>query len=83
MGVTDLSGIHYVPESDRLLVISDSNNLLLEVSLAGQILKTYPLPGKKQEGITVDGDGFLYIAQDEKEAPLKFSPADNADDTNP
>ena len=83
VGVTDLSGIHYVPASGHLLIISDSNNLLLEVSLAGQVLKTHPLPGKKQEGITMDGDGFLYIAQDDKEAPLKFSPVDNANDTNP
>jgi uncharacterized protein YjiK len=83
VGVTDLSGIHYAPASGRLLIISDSNNLLLEVSLTGQVLETYPLPGKKQEGITTDGDGSLYIAQDAKEAPLKFSSLDNANATNP
>jgi uncharacterized protein YjiK len=82
VGVTDLSGIHYVPSSQRLLIISDSNNLLLEVSLTGEVLETYPLPGKNQEGVTTDGDGFLYIAQDKKEAPLKFKALDNRDDTN-
>jgi uncharacterized protein YjiK len=82
VGVTDLSGIHYDPSSSRLLIISDANNLLLEVSMTGQVLGTYPLPGKKQEGITTDGDGFLYIAQDAKEAPLKFTSLDNANDTN-
>jgi len=82
VGVPDLSGIHYVPSSQRLLIISDSNNLLLEVSLTGEVLETYPLPGKNQEGVTTDGDGFLYIAQDKKEAPLKFKALDNRDDTN-
>lgn len=80
VGVTDLSGIHYVPSSRRLLIISDANNLLLEVSLTGQVLETYPLPGKKQEGITIDEEGSLYIAQDRKEAPLKFTPLGNVVD---
>lgn len=82
VGVTDLSGIHYVPSSHRLLIISDANNLLLEVSLTGQVLETYPLPGKKQEGITRDEEGSLYIAQDTKEALLKFTPLDNTNNTN-
>lgn len=83
VGVTDLSGIHYVPSSRCLLIISDTNNLLLEVGLTGQVLETYELPGKKQEGITTDEDGFLYIAQDTKEALLKFTPLDKANATNP
>lgn len=82
VGVTDLSGIHYNPSSRRLLVISDANNVLLEVSLLGQVLKTSLLPGKKQEGITTDEAGFLYIAQDNKEALLKFASFNNAHDTN-
>ncbi|NIN37066.1 MAG: hypothetical protein GTO60_19020, partial [Gammaproteobacteria bacterium] len=71
-------GIHYTPSSRRLLIISDANNLLLDVSLTGQVLETYLLPGKKQEGITIDEDGFLYIAQDTDEALLKFASLDNA-----
>lgn len=73
IGVTDLSEIYYVPSSSDLIIISDDNDLLLEVSLTGQVLATYPLPGKKQEGVTRDGDGFLYIAQDTKEALVKFT----------
>jgi len=79
VGVTDLSGIHYLPTSRRLLIISDANNLLLEVSLTGEVLETHPLPGKKQEGVTIDDDGFLYIAQDTKDALLKFASLENAD----
>jgi uncharacterized protein YjiK len=74
IGVTDLAGIEYDPASGGLLIISDSNNLLLEVSLTGQVVATYPLPGDKQEGITLDADGLIYIAQDQKEALQKFTP---------
>ncbi len=81
VGVTDLSGIHYISSSHRLLVISDTNNLLLVVSLSGQVLETYSLPGKKQEGITLDEDGFLYVAQDAKQGFRKFRPT-NVGDTN-
>jgi hypothetical protein len=72
VGVTDLSGITYVPSYDSLLITSDTHNLLLETSLDGEILNTYPLPGENQEGITVDGDGSLYIAQDTNKPPLKL-----------
>ena len=80
VGVTDLSGIHYEPSSRRLLIVSDDNNLLLEVSLTGQVLEAYLLPGEKQEGITVDKAGSLYIAQDTKDALVKFSSLDRAGD---
>ena len=82
VGVTDLSGIHYAPSSRRLYIISDINDLLLEVSLAGQVLEIYPLPGKKQEGVTTDEDGDLYIAQDGKTALLRFTSPNNTDKTN-
>lgn len=74
VGVTDLSGLEYDSSSSHLFVISDKNDLLLEVSLTGQILKAHTLPGKDQEGIAFDDDGFLYIAQDAKDGPLKFRP---------
>ena len=80
VGVTDLSGIHYTPSGRRLLIISDANNLLLDVSLTGQVSETYLFPGKKQEGNTIDEDGFLYIAQDTDEALLKFVSLDSAND---
>lgn len=73
LGITDLSGIHYVSSNRRLLIVSDDNNLLLEVSLDGQVLATYLLPGKKQEGVTLDGDGSLYVAQDSKEALIRLT----------
>jgi uncharacterized protein YjiK len=75
IGSPDLSGIHYEPSWDQLIVISDSDDLAIEVTLDGELVNAYPLPGKDQEGITIDRDGFLYIAQDSSRGLLKFSPS--------
>ena len=63
-GVTDLSGIHYDSANDRLYVISDGTNTFFEITRTGEVLRSYAFPGNDQEGITVDPEGFLYIAQD-------------------
>lgn len=62
--VVDLSGLQYDSARDLLYVISDKMNLLLELSRTGEVLDTFVLPEKDQEGITFDADGFLYIACD-------------------
>jgi uncharacterized protein YjiK len=62
--VGDLSGLHYDQASDHLYVISDMLDTFFEITKTGKILKSFPLPGKDQEGITLDGAGFVYIAQD-------------------
>ena len=64
LGVSDLSGLHYDRASDHLYVISDTTNTFFEITRAGKVLRSYTLPGEDQEGITMDGEGFLYIAQD-------------------
>lgn len=64
LGVMDLSGLHYDRVNDRLLIISDATNTFFETSRAGEILRSYAFPGDNQEGITLDGDGYIYIAQD-------------------
>ena len=60
----DLAGIFYDPANNRLYVVSDRENLLLEMDRSGNVHATYVLPGKTQEGITRDHEGFFYIAQD-------------------
>ncbi len=75
LGVTGLSDITYDPAAERFLVISDSENVALLANLAGRVLNQYPLAGKDQEGITLDADGFLYIAQDSDKGLLKFGSA--------
>lgn len=64
LGVSDLSGIHYDAKSGHLFVIADGPNLFLEVTRDGEILREYALPGNDQEGITLDDEDFMYLAQD-------------------
>ena len=60
----DLAGIFYHPPNNRLYVVSDKEDLMLEMDLSGKVFASYELPGKTQEGITRDDEGFFYIAQD-------------------
>jgi uncharacterized protein YjiK len=64
LGVGDLSGLHYDRTRDHLYVISDMLDTFFEITRTGKVLKSFPLPGTDQEGITLDGAGFVYIAQD-------------------
>jgi uncharacterized protein YjiK len=64
METTDLSGMHYDAKRNLLVIISDTEDLLMEVSLDGKVLATRPLTGVNQEGITFDDEGNMYIAQD-------------------
>jgi uncharacterized protein YjiK len=62
--VMDLSGLDYDPANDHLYVISDTTNTFLEITRNGEVLKAYAFPGKNQEGVSVDSEGFLYFVQD-------------------
>ena len=64
LNAIDLSGLYHDQGSDHLYVISGVGNTLFELTRDGDILATYTLPGDNQEGIAVDENGFLYIAQD-------------------
>ena len=64
LNAIDLSGLYHDQGSDHLYVISGVGNGLFELTRDGDILATYTLPGDNQEGIAMDEDGFLYIAQD-------------------
>jgi uncharacterized protein YjiK len=73
MTVFDLSGLHYDAKKNRLLVISDGGNAIMQITPKGKVLKTERLPGLNQEGIAVDEAGFVYVAQDSG-GILKFKP---------
>jgi myo-inositol-hexaphosphate 3-phosphohydrolase len=64
LGVLDLSGLYYDEINDHLCAISDAMNTFLEITRDGKIVRSYAFPGYNQEGIAVDREGFLYIAQD-------------------
>lgn len=60
----DPAAMYYDPETKLLNVVSDADNILVEITLDGKIVKEYAFLGDNQEGITRDDQGFLYIAQD-------------------
>ena len=64
MNFIDISGLAYDPQDDVLVLISDTTNLLVEMNRDGTILSKYLLPGDEQEGVTLDGLGYMYIAQE-------------------
>src|SRR3989344_3880627 len=62
--VVDLSGIHFDDATRHLWVLSDTENLALEVTLDGAYVHRYGVPGDSQEGIT-SVEGMIYIVEDQ------------------
>jgi len=60
----DPSAMSYDSETGLLNIISDADNILVEITLDGKLIKEYAFLGDNQEGITKDDEGYLYIAQD-------------------
>ena len=63
-GFIDVSGLHYDANNDVLILIGDAVNGIFYARRSGELLAGHALPGDNQEGITVDAEGNLYIAQD-------------------
>ncbi|MCD6515814.1 MAG: SdiA-regulated domain-containing protein [Candidatus Aminicenantes bacterium] len=60
----DPAAMHFDSRSGLLNIVSDADNILVEIDLKGKIIKEYAFLGDGQEGITIDKEGYLYIAQD-------------------
>jgi uncharacterized protein YjiK len=67
----DLTAVTWSEALSRLLVIAESDDRLLLVSPAGTITGTWPLPGERQEGLALDPEGTLWIA-DERRGLLRI-----------
>ena len=63
-GFIDVYGLHYDANNDVLILIGDAVNGIFYARRSGELLAGHALPGDNQEGIAVDADGNLYIAQD-------------------
>ncbi|MBN2132266.1 MAG: SdiA-regulated domain-containing protein [Sedimentisphaerales bacterium] len=63
-GIIDVSGLNHDATTDRILVVSDATNTMLEYTRDERLLNVWAFPGDNQEGVTVDDEGFIYIAQD-------------------
>ena len=62
--IDDPATIHYDAARRVLCVVSDADNIYVEINLDGTLVVEYAFPGDNQEGITWDEEGYLYIAQD-------------------
>jgi hypothetical protein len=71
-GYEDLTAITYVAELDRLLVVSDAQDVLIVMRTDGTVERDVAIPGKQQEGISVDGLGNVWIADDRDKSVLKL-----------
>ncbi|PCJ51423.1 MAG: hypothetical protein COA79_26370 [Planctomycetota bacterium] len=71
--IIDLTGLYYEMSTKLIYVISESTNTLSCLSRAGILLNVQALPGQRQEGITFDSKGYLYIAQDSGQI-IKYKP---------
>lgn len=68
-GYTDISGLTYNSDTERLYALYDGLNLLEERSLDGTLLTSYSVPGSDQEGIAfinscASSTATVAIAQD-------------------
>jgi uncharacterized protein YjiK len=62
--IDDPAAMFFDPMSKLLNVVSDADNILVELTLEGKLVNEYAFPGEDQEGLTRDDEGVLYIAQD-------------------
>lgn len=60
----DPAAMFYDSRTGYLNVVSDADNILVEITQEGKLIKEYAFLGDNQEGITRDNEGYLYIAQD-------------------
>jgi uncharacterized protein YjiK len=60
----DPSALYYDPRTGLLNVVNDADNILVEITLDGRIIREYAFVGDNQEGLARDENGYLYIAQD-------------------
>jgi len=61
----DPAGMYYDSETGFLNVVSDADNILVEITLEGKLVREYAFLGDNQEGLAKDDEGYLYIAQGE------------------
>lgn len=61
----DLTGITWAPSLGRLLVLADAKDRLLVIRPDdGAVELEVPIPGRQQEGLTIDAAGGFWIADD-------------------
>jgi DNA-binding beta-propeller fold protein YncE len=62
--IDDPAAMCFDPERRVLCIVSDADNIYVEIELDGTLVVEYAFLGDNQEGIAWDPEGYLYIAQD-------------------
>jgi uncharacterized protein YjiK len=62
--IDDPAAMYYDPKTGWLNIVSDADNILVELTLDGKLIRQYAFLGDNQEGISCDDEGCLYITQD-------------------
>ncbi len=76
MSYQDLTAITWSEALDRLLVIADAKDRILVVRADdGAVEAEVPIPGRQQEGLTLDAAGGLWIADDLDKSLLRLKDA--------
>ena len=60
----DPAAMYYDPEKKLLNIVGDADNILVEITLKGKLVRQYAFLADNQEGLCRDDEGYLYIAQD-------------------
>ena len=71
-GYSDLTAVTYVAQLDRLLVLSDAQDVLIVLRTDGSVERDVPVPGRQQEGVAVDNQGNVWIADDKDKSVLEL-----------
>ena len=74
-GFGDLTAVTWSSDLQRLLVAADHRDRLLVLSADGALEAEVPLPGEQQEGLALDADGALWVADDKDRSVLRFGGA--------
>jgi len=60
----DPAAMYHDPATGLLNIVDDADNIFVEITLQGRLVRQYAFLGDNQEGICLDDEGYLYIAQD-------------------
>jgi uncharacterized protein YjiK len=71
-GHRDLTAAAWSPELQRVLVLADAEDELLVVDDHGHVDATLPVPGTNQEGLCLDAEGALWIADDRGRSVVRY-----------
>jgi uncharacterized protein YjiK len=68
----DLTAVAYVPSLDRILVLTDKSDRIMVLTSNGRLESEVEVPGEQQEGLTMDGKGDVWLADDKDKSLLRL-----------